>query len=295
MVEVPVYKIKEWLEQHKCCHNEELGKMFKVSGSRIQQVRTKFGLTYSKVRRGEEREVEIVCKLAQSGRNWSEIEKEAKSRWGISEELTNSIRNRYIIKRLFPYEAIDDLLLLRIVRMGNISAWKIAYLLGGVKHKKLYFQKHIGRKVVTTNCTLTSAVVRKLQKYNIKLRRGIGLIEFWDDPSRAEKHLQKLFRSVRKKPTKLEKLVDKISPSNVCYAGDRKALFRFKDGHRWRWKNPDFVIEGQNKVIEAFGSYWHSEEEEPELIKAFKGIGIKCLVVWENDVRNNIEWGHKQD
>lgn len=81
-------------------------------------------------------------------------------------------------------------------------------------------------------------------------------------------------------------------------------------GDFWRWlpllghhKNPDFILPGPDpekpkkgvtKVVELFGDFWHSRmftgkanfEHESELVRAFEEVGIKCLVVWESELKN---------
>jgi len=85
------------------------------------------------------------------------------------------------------------------------------------------------------------------------------------------------------------------------------------DGKLWKrlpslecYKNPDFILPGPvpghpkrgvTKVIEAFGDYWHSRvftgkanfEHEQELIDAYADIGISCLIIWESEVKEDIE------
>ena len=53
-----------------------------------------------------------------------------------------------------------------------------------------------------------------------------------------------------------------------------------------KYKNPDFKVTGENKVIEVFGDYWHRNEFPEDLVDAFAGIGIECLVVQESDIMN---------
>lgn len=91
-----------------------------------------------------------------------------------------------------------------------------------------------------------------------------------------------------------------------------KVLFT-GDGKWWRYlpslksnKNPDFIVPGPvpvdqkrgvTKVVEAFGDYWHSRmftgrapfEHEQELIEAYQEVGIKCLVLWESEVKKSPE------
>lgn len=100
-------------------------------------------------------------------------------------------------------------------------------------------------------------------------------------------------------PNGLESTVLSFAPS-LIYTGN----------HTWwrhlpklgRYKNPDFLVpgpdpenprEGVTKVVEAFGDYWHSRiftgkapfDHEQELIEAYADIGIRCLIVWEGEVK----------
>jgi len=85
------------------------------------------------------------------------------------------------------------------------------------------------------------------------------------------------------------------------------------NGAFWRWlpklghhKNPDFILPGSDpahpkanikKVIELFGDYWHSRmftgkanfEHEQDLVAAYRGIGLDCLIVWEGAFRDDLE------
>lgn len=60
-------------------------------------------------------------------------------------------------------------------------------------------------------------------------------------------------------------------------------------------KCPDFInINGQKKLIELFGDYWHSmkktgiskEKHETERREHFKKYGFDTLVVWESELKN---------
>lgn len=48
---------------------------------------------------------------------------------------------------------------------------------------------------------------------------------------------------------------------------------------------PDFTnINGQKKVIEHFGEYWHKGENPNEIISRYLEYGFKCLVIWEHEL-----------
>ena len=93
----------------------------------------------------------------------------------------------------------------------------------------------------------------------------------------------KSFReSLQQKPTKIEIIIHKIvCCHNFIYVGD------FKE-----WvggKNPDFINKEDKKIIEVFGNYWHNKEDEYIRYKHFKKYGYRLLVIWENEIYNDIE------
>jgi len=60
-------------------------------------------------------------------------------------------------------------------------------------------------------------------------------------------------------------------------------------------KSPDFIdTNGQKKIIEHFGDYWHSEEvkghsiekEVSDRIEHFLQFGFKTLIIWERELSN---------
>jgi len=53
-------------------------------------------------------------------------------------------------------------------------------------------------------------------------------------------------------------------------------------------KFPDFS-NGDHKIIEVFGDYWHTKEEEIERIKYFNDKGYDCLVLWESQIDKDID------
>lgn len=60
-------------------------------------------------------------------------------------------------------------------------------------------------------------------------------------------------------------------------------------------KNPDFCHITEKAVIELFGDYWHSPLRRPKMSrtmtydaikKHYKHNGYKCLIIWENELKN---------
>ena len=117
----------------------------------------------------------------------------------------------------------------------------------------------------------------------------------------ARKHLERMRTNMN--PTLPERLVASYAPS-LLYTGNRTF---------WRWfptlkkhKNPDFILPGPDpakpkkgvtRVVEVFGDFWHSRmftgkapfDHEQELIEAYADIGIRCLILWESEVKTDPE------
>ena len=113
--------------------------------------------------------------------------------------------------------------------------------------------------------------------------------EKWKDPEYKIKKLSSYCQS----PNKIEQLINRITSDKIYFTGDRswwRKVTILKDGeYIEQYKNPDFKIKGQNKVIEIFGDYWHKGENPDILISAYKESGLACLVIWEKEIKQDIE------
>jgi hypothetical protein len=50
-------------------------------------------------------------------------------------------------------------------------------------------------------------------------------------------------------------------------------------------KCPDFW-NGDHKVIELFGDFWHREHNPEDWINYYKKWGYNCLVIWEHELKD---------
>lgn len=92
--------------------------------------------------------------------------------------------------------------------------------------------------------------------------------------------LKKILKATNARPNKKEqKLIDLFSQQNLPfkYVGDGSLIIDRKC--------PDFT-DGNGKLIEFFGVHWHNLEEEQERINFFKERGYNCLVIWEDELKN---------
>jgi len=107
---------------------------------------------------------------------------------------------------------------------------------------------------------------------------SIRLKELWKNPEFAKKML----KAFKKSPNKPETfLINLFNEYNLPYKFVGNGAFIIAG------KCPDFVnINGQKKVIEMFGTYWHKPEEEFERKKIFSQYGFETLVIWENELKD---------
>jgi G:T-mismatch repair DNA endonuclease (very short patch repair protein) len=101
------------------------------------------------------------------------------------------------------------------------------------------------------------------------------------------------FKGINKKETVLLSILDKLFPKEYKFVGNWEVVF----GSR----NPDFInINGQKKIIELFGNFWHgveyrqlaikdcstNKEHVEDRVKYFKKYGYETLVVWEKELED---------
>ena len=132
-------------------------------------------------------------------------------------------------------------------------------------HIKLWQDPEYRRKMIQ--------IRKDLWKENPKFRRNI---------------LKNLAKARYKRPTSLEIKLGKILQFLELpyqYTGDGTQIVN--------GMYPDFWWEEEKRVIEAFGEYWHKEEDENQRISAFAKVGVKCLVIWGNELQDEAETTQK--
>lgn len=128
-------------------------------------------------------------------------------------------------------------------------------------------------------------------KYGKRKCRSCATETMWQDKKYREKTLRASMLGRRIKPNKPEKqlnlLLNKILPKEYKFVGDGKVIIDKLC--------PDFInINGQKKIIELYGDYWHSnkrtgrtkKQEENIRIKTYKKYGYKTLIIWEHELKD---------
>jgi len=74
-------------------------------------------------------------------------------------------------------------------------------------------------------------------------------------------------------------ILDSMYPGQWKFVGDGQLIIS--------GKNPDFInINGQKKIIELFGDYWHRGQNPQDRIDTFRPFGFDTLVIWEHELKN---------
>ena len=100
------------------------------------------------------------------------------------------------------------------------------------------------------------------------------------------KRVRRTIEASWKRPTsleiKLEEIINIACPNEYKYTGNGSFIIG--------GSNPDFVnCNGQKKVIEGFGDYWHQGQNIQDKISKYAGFGFDCLVIWEHDLYGKSE------
>lgn len=103
---------------------------------------------------------------------------------------------------------------------------------------------------------------------------------------RDDDYVKKMLSAIGRSPNNLERLFDAISPGKIRYTGDGSWWRRLPNG---KYKNPDFKVMGEDKVIEIYGDYWHRKDDPLVVIEMFHRLGIECLVIYEHEIHEDLE------
>jgi len=218
--------------------------------------------------------------LANKGKKQSEehINKLSASRKGrkLSEEHKTKIRLSMLGKNRRPCSEEKKKLISQ--NHSHISPW-----LNGMPEeiKKRISLANTGRIRTSETRKLMSekrsSFFRKYPEHKERLRE-IGL-ELWKNPEHVNKIM--VGRSIRpnKPETVILNILTDLYPNEWKYTGDFSFMIN--------GKNPDFTnINGQKKLIELFGDYWHKGENPQDRINIFKKFGYDTLVIWESELKN---------
>jgi len=106
--------------------------------------------------------------------------------------------------------------------------------------------------------------------------------KLWQNPEFKEKMINAIMKGLQIKPNKPEQIIiDLINKYNLPYkyVGDGQFILG--------GKCPDFInVDGQKKLIELYGDFWHQGENPQNRIDYFKQFGFDTLIIWEHELND---------
>lgn len=252
-----------------------------TSGSQVPEIRAK-QLATTKERFGDEQGLRVAQIREKGIETW-------KKKYGVS----NPMHSPEILK------SVEDS---HLRRFGETRATKTEETQR--KLKSVHFEK-FGNWFGATD-EWKRKFMEKLPETTAKIRatnlKRFGVDHFMKDPDRALAHFKRERRHVG--PNGIE--------SHLLF--EFPMLFFTGDGKMWRRingknKNPDFCYpvtlypDGRpdfhkvTHIVELFGDYWHGPlitgisrvEHERKFHDGWTGIGFKCLVIWESEMKKNMK------
>lgn len=101
----------------------------------------------------------------------------------------------------------------------------------------------------------------------------------WKETAFPRKALQSLHKHPNLTEKRLQLILEALFPNEYKYVGGGDVVI---DG-----LNPDFInANGQKKIIELFGIYWHLPDEIPLRAARFAKYGYSMHVVWDTELGN---------
>lgn len=120
-----------------------------------------------------------------------------------------------------------------------------------------------------------------------RAKRSKAMSKRWANPEYKDRVVKATILASHIKPNKPEQqlhtLLNELYPVQWKYTGDGKLIIG--------GKNPDFW-NGDHKLIELFGDYWHNLKvfpnklTEKEIVTHYQQYNYKCLVIWERELEH---------
>lgn len=104
--------------------------------------------------------------------------------------------------------------------------------------------------------------------------------KLWNDDNGALRN-RKMVRTNRKS------LTERLLTAYVVELGfniNKNTWIKGFENGKQKKRLPDFIDVKNRRVFEYFGSYWHKEDDEKEIIKWYADLGWQCTVLWEHQV-----------
>lgn len=131
--------------------------------------------------------------------------------------------------------------------------------------------------------------IRKGEKLSLATRKKISQakLQLFKNKKFKNEVIKRLLNTKKNKinisEKKLQRILYNTLPKEYKFVGNGKLVL---DG-----LCPDFInCNGQKKIIELYGDYWHNlpsyKERDKRRIKTYAKYGYKTLIIWEHELEN---------
>lgn len=125
----------------------------------------------------------------------------------------------------------------------------------------------------------SDASKKSLNRPDVKAKLSATRKELWKSPEFAKMMGEAQHIYPNKPETFLLNLLNELYPGEWKYTGDFSFIIN--------GKSPDFTnVNGQKKLIELFGDYWHAGENPQDRKDIFKPFGYETLILWESELKD---------
>jgi len=139
-------------------------------------------------------------------------------------------------------------------------------------------KKHTEESIAKMRAVKKGVGLGRKLPYETRKKMSKAGKEHWRNPD----YVEKIHKGMKLHPNKPEAMIlnilKEIAPNEWRFTGDFSFVIA--------GKNPYFAnINGQKKLIELFGDYWHRGENPQNRINIFKEFGWDTLVIWEHELK----------
>lgn len=135
----------------------------------------------------------------------------------------------------------------------------------GVKHSAESIEK------------MRNSKIGKKMSEKAKLMKANTMKEKWKSQTFAQRMIKAWRLTPNKKEFRLNDILNSLYPGEWKFVGDGQVVIN--------GKCPDFInVNGQKKIIELFGDYWHQGENPDDRAAVFAPFGYETLVIWEREL-----------
>jgi len=250
---------------------------------RLKAQRTRAGYHHSESTkakmRGKKHSVETKERLRQNslGRKQSEDAKEKLRLVNLGRKHTSETKAKMCHPRFTPYPntAIEKLRQLNLGRKhSDVDKVKMKQ-----RRQELFKDPEFRARTIAL---LKLANIGKHLSVITKEKISKQVKKLWQNPEWVTMFFNAQHAKPNKCETELLKILQTVVPGEYRYVGDGQFILA--------GKCPDFLnINGQKKLIEFYGDYWHKDDDPQVRIDLFKKYGYDTLVIWERELMNDRE------